>query len=176
MSDNIPTADEFKKNIETIFGQQLTTSAATAAEDFHHNWSSFRLLIANHSLSVQVDPLQLGLNFPEYKRYHIWKGFGKLLFILATVTIWLNWVIGAALITIGIVLHFWGGRIQFNDAANFAEEVMKEATLSPYKGGFAKLCAHYIAGTIQLAAPSGSAHWPQHPSNVVTGKQSFIST
>ncbi|MFP3873742.1 MAG: hypothetical protein ACLFV1_04735 [Thiohalophilus sp.] len=176
MSENIPTFDEFKNNIEELFGQQLTGPASVAAEDFYNNWSSFGALIENRSLSAQVDALRLGLNFPQYKRYHSWKGAGKLLFILGLVIVWFYWSIGVVLLAIGVGLHLWGGRIQHNDAKNFAEELMKEATLSPATGGFAKLCSHYIAGTIQLASPSGIAHWPQYPSNVITGEQSFIQT
>lgn len=176
MLESIPTIDEFKKNIEELFGQQLSEPATVAAEDFYNNWSSFSSLIENRSLAAQADALRLGLNFPEYKRYHLWKGAGKILFVFGFVIVWFYWPIGAALLAIGAGLHLWGGRVLFNDAKNFTEELMKEATLSPITGGFAKLCSHYIAGTIQLASPSGTAHWPQHPSNVITGEQSFIQT
>jgi hypothetical protein len=67
-------------------------------------------------------------------------------------------------------------RIMNNDAKQFEEEHMKDATLDPSDGGFAKLCANYIAGIIRISTPSSSAHWPQHPSNAITGQRTFIET
>lgn len=176
MSKSASSLDEFRANIEAVFGQSLTGPASEAAEDFWKHWSSFSSLIAQRSLSVHVDALRLGLNFPQYKRYHVWKGAGKVAFLLGIVSVWFLWQLGAVLIAAGIGLHLWGGHLKFNDAKNFAEELMKEATLNPSGGGYARLCANYIAGTIQLVSPAGSAHWPQFPSNAVTGEQSFIST
>lgn len=176
MSENVPSLDEFKRNIEALFGQSLTGAASEAAEDFWEHWSSFNSLIAQHSLAVHVDALRLGQNFPRYKRYHVWKGAGAVSLLLGIVAVWFLWQLGAVLIAAGIVLHLWGGRLKFNDAKNFAGELIKEATLNPGDGGYARLCANYIAGIIQLVSPAGSAHWPQHPSNVISGEQSFVST
>jgi len=176
ISKSAPSLDEFKAKIETLFGQSLTGPASEAAEDFWRHWSSFDALIAQRSLAVHVDALRLGMNFPQYKRYHVWKGAGKIALLLGIVSVWFLWQLGAVLIVAGIGLHLWGGSIKFNDAKDFAEELMREATLNPSDGGYARLCANYIAGTIQLVSPAGSAHWPQFPSNAVTGEQSFIST
>jgi len=171
-----PSLDEFKANIEAMFGQSLTGPASEAAEDFWKHWSSFSSLIAQRSLAVHIDALRLGLNFPQHKHYHVWKGAGKVAVLLGIVSVWFLWQLGAVLIAAGIALHLWGGRLMFNDAKDFAEELMKEATLNPSDGGYARFCANYIAGTIQLVSPGGSAHWPLFPSNAVTGEQSFIST
>lgn len=176
MSKSAPSLDEFKANIEALFGQSLTGPASEAAEDFWKHWSSLSSLIAQRSLAVHVDALCLSQNFPQYKRYHVWKGAGGVAFLLGIVSVWFLWQLGAVLIVAGIGLHFWARRLQFNDAKDFAEELIKEATLNPSDGGYARLCANYIAGTIRLVSPAGSAHWPQFPSNVVTGEQSFIST
>ena len=176
MSESAPSLDEFKAKIEALFGQSLTGPASEAAKDFWANWSLFSSLIAQRSLAVHVDALRLGMNFPEYKRYHVWKGAGTIALLLGIVSVWFLWQLGSALIAVGIGLHLWGGRIKFNDAKDFAEELMKEATLNSSDGGYARLCAQYIAGTIQLVSPAGSAHWPQLPSNVVTGERSFVST
>ena len=95
---------------------------------------------------------------------------------LAVVCVWFIWPIGAALLAAAIAAHKYGNRVRFNDAKAFAEEVMKEATLSTTDAGFARLCVNYIAGVIELATPAYSARWPQHPSNVVTGEQTLIDT
>lgn len=139
-------------------------------------WSSFSSLIAEHSLTVHVDALRLGMNFPQYKRYHVWKGVGTVSLLLGIVSLWFLWQFGAVLISAGIGLHLWGGHLKFSYAKNFAEELTKEATLNPADAGYARLCANYIAGIIQFVSPAGSAHWPQFPSNAITGEQSFIST
>ena len=175
MSENLPTLDIFKTQMETLLGQSLTDRASQAAEDFWEHWSSFSSLIGERSLVVNVDMLRLGMNFPQYKRYHIWKGAGKVLILLGIVAAWLFWQLGVFFIVAGVGLHFWGGRVRIRDAQKFSEELIEQATLHPSDGGSAKLCAHYVSGTIQLASPNGSAHWPQFPSNAVTGKQDFIS-
>lgn len=176
MSESQPTFDAFKGGLEGLFGQPLTAPAEAAAKDFWEHWSSFSAAISSRSLAVHTDALRLGMQFPEYKRYHVWKGAGTVAFIVGIVAVWFFWPAGVAFVIGGIALHMWGGRVKYKDASNFAENLMKEATLNPENGGCAGLCSHYIAGTIQLASPQGSAHWPQYPSNVLTGTQSFIET
>jgi hypothetical protein len=176
MEQDKPSLDEFKANIEEIFGQKLTTPAAHAAEDFWNNWSSFSSLISRRSLSAGVDMLMLTHNFPEYKRYNIWRGAGIVIFIIGLVCFFFSWMIGIVVVAFGAGFYYWGGRVMVNDAKNFAEKLMKEATLNPSRGGYAELCAHYIGGTIQLVSASGSAHWPQYPSNVISGERTFIET
>ena len=176
MSESAPSLDEFKSQIEALFGQSLTEPACEAAEDFWKHWSSFRSFIAEQSLSVHVDTLRLGVTSPQYKRYHVWKGMSKTAFIIGIIAVWFLWQMGAALIAVGIGLHFWGDRVKSNDAKRFAEDLITEATLKASDGGYARLCANYIGGTIQLVSPVGSAHWPQFPSNAVSGEHSLIST
>jgi len=169
-----PSIDDFKKNIETLFGQSLTARASEAAEDFWNHWFSFSELIAQRSLTVNVDALQLSQIFPQYNRYHVWKGIGIIAVVLGIILALFFWKFGLVFIVAGIGLRFWGQRLKFNDAKEFAEELMKEATLNPQERGYARLCGNYIAGTIRLVSPSGSAIWPQFPSNAVTGEQSLI--
>lgn len=176
MGQGKPSLDGFKANIEALSGQRLTGPAIHAAEDFWNNWSSFSALISARSLVVHVDALRLSKNFPEYKRYNVWKGSGILAFIVDIVIFWFSWQIGVVIAALGGVFYYWGGRVKFNDAKNFAENLMKEATLNPSSGGYAGLCANYIAGIIQIVSPSGSAHWPQYPSNVISGERTFMST
>lgn len=176
MAESTPSLDEFKAQMEALFGQPLTKPASDATEDFWEHWSLFGVLIAQRSLAIHVDALRLGINFPQYKRYHIWKGAGKVAILLGVVSVWFLWQLGVGFIVVGAGFRMWGGRVKFDDAKNFSEELMEEAALNPSDGGYARLCSHYIAGTIQLVSPTGSAHWPQFPSNVVTGEQTLIST
>jgi len=103
-------------------------------------------------------------------------GWGKIVILLAIIPMLFIWQLGAALIATGIGLYFWGRHIRFHDAKDFAEELMKDATINPAGGGYARLCANYVAGIIKLVSPTGSSHWPQFPSNVITGEKSFIPT
>jgi len=176
MGKGKPSLHEFKANIETIFGQQLNGPAQKAAEDFWNNWTSFGTLISARSLAVHVDALKLCRNFPEFKRYNSWRGAGIITFIVGIISFFFSWKIGAVITVFGVGFYYWGGRVRFNDAKNFAEKLMKEATLNPSSGGYAGLCANYIAGIIQVVSPSGSAHWPQYMSNVISGERTFIET
>jgi hypothetical protein len=175
MSERVPTLDEFKSNVEALLGQSLTVPASEAAEDFLKHWASFSSLIAERTLEFRVDVLFLCHNFPQYKRYQVWKGVGTIGLLPGIISVWFFWQLGAALIALALGLYLWGGYIKFNDAKNFAEELMKEATLNPWGDGYARLCASYISGIIQLVSPTGSSVWPQFPSNAVTGERSFIS-
>lgn len=176
MSGESPSFEEFQVQLETLFGQPLTPQAVTAARDFWQSWSGFGGLIAARSLSVHVDALRLGRNLPQYRRYHVWKGAGTVLLVVGLLVLWFVWQIGVLLMVLGVGTHFWSNRIRFSDAQQFAESLMREATLNARAGGYAGLCCHYIAGTISLVSPKGSAHWPQHPSNVISGARSLIST
>ncbi len=176
MEKNIPTIEKFKQDIEDLFGQKLTGPASQAAEDFWINWASFSTLIANSSLSVHVDPLRLAHNFPQYKRYQTFKGLGIIVLAIGIICTFFIWKIALGIIGVGFFIFYWGNHIRYSDAKKFAEELMKEATLNPNGGGYARLCAIYISGIIQLISPKSSAHWPQYPSNVITEKASFIAT
>ncbi|MDY6825496.1 MAG: hypothetical protein SWH68_17120 [Thermodesulfobacteriota bacterium] len=157
--------DSFISQIEETFGKKLTVPASEAAEDFWNYWEEFTEFISNRQLSATVDPLFLAHNFPQYRRYHTWKGAGIVLILVCLGIIWFWWYIGIILLLIGFGLRSYGNRVRFNDAKDFAEEIMKEATLSAASTGYARLCANYIAGIVELATPQASAHWPQHPSN-----------
>lgn len=170
-----PTFDDFKDQLERLFGQVLTSQAQDAATDFWDCWDSFQLEVARRGLSIRVDALRLGMNFPEFKRYHIWKGTGTVLLIVGVVVVWFFWPVGLILLLSGIGSHAIGNWRRFHDAKKFSEELMKQATLHDKEGGFASLCANYITGTIQLATSKGAAHWPQHPSNALTGMSTRIA-
>jgi len=168
--------DDFKDQIERAFGKKLTGPANEAATDFWNHWESFEDLISQRQLSAHVDPIFLAHNFPQYRRYHTWKGGGIILLLLGLAGIWFFWPVGVALLLGGFGLRLYGNRVRFNDAKDFAEDVMKDATLNPTDAGYARLCTNYIAGIIEIATPVASAHWPQHPSNSITGGRTFIDT
>lgn len=168
--------DDFIRQIERAFGTKLTDPANEAAEDFWNHWKSFEDIISQRRLSVHVDPLFLALNFPQYRRYHKWKGGWIIILLAGLAVVWFLRIVGIALLLGAFGLRLYANRIRINDARAFAEDVMKEAVLNPTDGGYARLCVNYIAGIIQLATSVASAHWPQHPSNAVTGKRTFIDT
>jgi len=171
-----PSLEEFRADIEALFGQRLTGAAMRAAEDFWNNWSSFSSLISARALAVHVDALRLSQNFPRYRQYNVWKGVGILIFIVGIVVFWFSWKIGAPIAALGGGFYYWSGRVKFNYAKEFTENLIREASLNPSSRGYAGLCANYIAGIIQIVSPSGSAHWPQYPSNVISGERTFIPT
>ncbi|MFO7956104.1 MAG: hypothetical protein R6X33_03285 [Candidatus Brocadiia bacterium] len=176
MPKNALSLQEFQEQIETLFGQRLTGPAQVAAKDFWEHCEGFTRLISQRKLSVQVDPLFLAHNFSEYARYHRWKGVGIISLIVGFVLVWFWWSLGVGLLVTAIALWTYSNRVRFNDAKMFAEQLMKDATLKPMQNGYARLCANYIAGIIQLSTPIYSARWPQHPSNVITGEKTFIDT
>lgn len=176
MTSQRPSFDEFKSDLERLLGQALSAQSVAVAQDFWGNLDIFENLIASQSLAVHVDTLRLSMILPQYGRYHAWKGGGIVLTIIGIVLVWLLWQLGAALILFGAGTYLYGKYIRFNDAKEFGENLMKEATLRPYKGGFSSLCSHYLVGTIRLVSPKGSACWPQHPSNAITGERSFVQT
>jgi len=173
---NKPALEDFISQIEEVFSQPLTESASDVAEDFWNHWEKFVIGISNNAVVANVDALRLGMNFPQYKRYHTWKGLGKALIFGAIILVWFWWPGSIAILTLGIASHIYGSYISAKDIRQFSEELIDSAKTSSSDHGFAKLCAHYIAGTIQLSSEAGSAHWPQYPSNALSGKQSFVST
>ncbi len=178
---DIPAFEQFKITVETMMGmmgKSLTYQGIEAVRDFHHYWHSFIELTSHGQLSVQVDSHSLAHNYPQYRRYQIWTGGAFILALIGLVLLymWFFWQVGLPLLIGTVVMYLVSKRIMNNDARQFEEELMKDATLNPSDGGFAKLCANYIAGIIHISTPSYSAHWPQHPSNAITGQRTFIET
>jgi hypothetical protein len=148
MSNVIPSIDDFKQQIEVLVGRQLTVPATEAAEDFWKHWVSFSELISRRQLSLHVDPLFLAEHFPQHRRYNTWRGGGFLALLIGLGLVWFFWPIGSILIATGFGLYLYGNHIGSNTATTFAENIMKEATPNPASGGYAGLCANYIAGII----------------------------
>jgi len=174
MSDIVPSLEEFKSDIELQLGYPLTDSVAEAVEDFWKNWSLFDSIIAEHLLSIKVDVPSLAESRPDFSHYLWWSGAGTAGVIIGLVMVWFFGQAGIALIVLGLCLHVYGNRVRLKDVKRFAEELIQVVVQNRAGGGYAKLCSHYISGIVHLTSPAGSAYWPQHPSNAVTGKRSFI--
>jgi hypothetical protein len=174
MSSQKPSLQKFQEQIEAAFGQPLTSTASLAAEDFWRNWSAFLERISNDSITLNPDMLFLSRNFPEYGRYHIWKGLTITSLLIGAVLLFFYWPVGVILLLLSVGCYFFSKYKKVADGKRFIKGLRKELIQNPLSKGMAKLCAHYIAGTIQLESTDGRAHWPQYPSNVITGKIEFI--
>lgn len=176
MDTQKPSLKTFQEQIEAVVGQPLTPAADLAAEDFWRNWSAIFEGIANDSIILNPDMIFLSRNFPEYGRYHIWKGLALIAFLVGIVLLFFYWPAGVILLLVGVGCNFYSKFKKVADGKKFIEELRKEVIQNLLSKGVAKLCAHYIAGTIQLASANGQAHWPQYPSDVITGDKNFIPT
>ena len=64
----------FMSLLSGLFGQPLNKEAKVAALDFWQNISTITDGVAQGSISIYPDFLFLARDFPEYKKYQIWKG------------------------------------------------------------------------------------------------------
>lgn len=171
-----PLLPMFKEQLEAIFGQSLTSVANLAAEDFWGNWSAIFEGISNDWITVQPDMLLLSKNFPEYRKYHIWKGLSLITFLAGIILLFFYWQAGVCLLILGFGLNYYSKYKKVSDGRRFVKDLKKEVIQSPQSKGMAKLCSHYIAGAIQLSKGFNQARWPQYPSTVITGMIRFIPT
>jgi len=171
-----PTYEEFKDVLEESFDQKLTSDADVAAKDYWENWDQLRDQLGDGSISVNVDALALGQKLPEYRKHHPIKGLAKVVFVGGIVTLFFNWKIGLGVIGLGIVINIYGSTVQTNTSSDFTADILRNIKDNNLKEGMVTLCSHYIAGTIELSGIQGNAHWPQHPSNVLTGQTGFVTS
>lgn len=171
-----PLLPKFKEQLGAIFGQSLTSAANLAAEDFWENWSAIFEGISNDWITVQPDMLFLSKNFPEYGRYHIWKGLSLIIFLAGIILLFFYWQAGVCLLILGFGLNYYSKYKRGSDGRRFVKNLRKEVIQNPQSKGMAKLCSNYIVGTIQLSSSKGDAHWPQYPSNIITGEIKLIPT
>lgn len=177
MTKEKPGLDEFTRQVEHFHGgQSLTPAAAIAAEDFWVYWDALSELISSNSMQVNVDMLRLGLLVPQFKQYQTWKGLGILLALLAFILLFFVWQVSIVILLVGVGVYFYGNHIRHTHGEQFSIDLINEAKRNPMDMGMANLCANYLAGIIELASESGRAHWPQHPSNAVTGDTTLIQT
>lgn len=169
-----PSYQDFKSTLEEIFGQNLTDRADLATKDFWNNWDDLYGQLKQGLIVINVDALMLGQKLPEYKKYHPIKGAAKLIFLAGIVTLFFNWKIGLGVIGLGVIINIYGSTVKNRTKTDFAENILTNINEDNLKEGMGTLCSHYIAGTVQLNGDNGKAHWPQFPSNVLTGDTDFI--
>ena len=73
-----------------------------------------------------------------------------------------------------MIIHTTGTVKRRATGNKFVADIQASIAAEDMAKGLGNLCAHYIAGNVQLASGVGRAHWPQLPSDVLTGKQNFI--
>lgn len=176
MNSQKPSLQKFQEQIEAVFGQSLTAAASLAAEDFWRNWFAFFDGISNDSIILNPDMLFLSRNFPEYRKYRFWKGLSLIAFLAGIILLFFYWKAGVIMLLLGVGSNFYSKFKKVADGREFIQVLREEVMQNPLSKGMAKLCAHYIAGDIQLASANELAHWPQSPSNVITGGIKFIHT
>lgn len=172
MSDK-PSLQKFKDMLAELFGQSLTPDAEIAANDFLECWDDLIDGFKKDSIQMNVDMLFLSKNFPEYGQYKVWKGFGTVVFLAGLILLFFSWKIAIAVIIIGFGLNIYSSTAKSSSGRKFAEKIKLELN-SNSSMGMAKICSHYIAGTIQLASQDRQAHWPVYPSCVFGGETKFI--
>jgi len=165
---------EFIERLQELLGQPLNDRAALAADDFLRHMDAIRDGIASKQIRIGVDMLFLALNFPEYKRYHVWKGVGWILLPVALIVFFLSWKISVSIVAASFFFFALGNYKRHSDGRRFQEELVEGASNESDPDGMAKICAHYIAGTIGFLTPSFRVSWPLYPSTVFTGERRFI--
>ncbi|MCF7981915.1 MAG: hypothetical protein K9K86_08015 [Pseudomonadales bacterium] len=166
--------DDFKSILTDLFGQPLNDKAEVAAQDFWQNVSAISEGVSQGSIAINVDVLSLARAFPEYKTYQVWKGLAILVFVLALPIFIFSWQIALGILVASAVCHAVGNMQRRVTGQRFVSDIQAAITAGDVSKGIANLCAQYIAGNVQLASSLGQAHWPQRPSDVLTGKRSLI--
>jgi hypothetical protein len=170
----IKTSDDFKKLLAELFGQPLNQQAEVAAQDFWQNVSLIAEGVSHGSIAINVDVLSLSLAFPEYKTYQVWKGLAIFIFLGSLPVFLFSWEIALGILAASLITRSIGNAKRRATGHKFVTDIQASIATGDMAKGLGNLCAHYIAGHIQLASDSGRAHWPQLPSDVLTGKKIFI--
>ncbi len=170
----IKSFDDFKNLLSELFGQTLNQEAEVAAQDFWKNVSSIAEGVSQGTIAINVDVLSLSLAFPEYKTYQVWKGLAVFIFLVALPVFFFSWKIALGILAASVITHSIGNVKRRATGHKFVADIQTSIATGDMAKGLGNLCAHYIAGHVQLASSSGRAHWPQLPSDVLTGKRDFI--
>ena len=165
---------DFKILLSDLFGQPLNQKAEVAAHDFWQNISVISDGISQGSIAINVDVLRLAHAFSEYKGYQVWKGLAIIVFLVALLVFIFSWKIALGLIFGSVVVHTIGNIQRRKTGEKFVSDIQLAVAVGDMSKGLGNLCAHYIAGNVELGSGLGRAHWPQLPSDVLTGKQNFI--
>ena len=105
MTDNKISFQDFKKLLSELFGQPLNENAEEFARDFWQNIAAIADGVSQGSIGIRVDMLTLGHSLPEYGSYHVWKGAGTLIFLIALPIFIFSWKIAIGFLFGGIVLR-----------------------------------------------------------------------
>jgi len=167
MSELNISFDDFKGILADIFGQPLNENAEVAARDFWENVTTISEEIAHGSIAINVDVLALARAFPEYKTYQVWKGLAVLAFIIALPVFIFSWKIAVGILAVSVVSQAIGNMQRRATGRRFVSDIQRAIVTGDVPKGIGNLCAHYIAGNIQLASSLGQAHWPQPPSDIL---------
>jgi len=172
---NVNTSfDDFKNVLADLFGQPLNQKAEVAAQNFWENISALSDGVSRGSIVVNVDVLALARAFPEYKTYQVWKGLSIIVFLVALPVFIFSWKIALGIVVASVVCHTIGKMQRRVSGQRFVSNLRAAIIAGDVSTGIGNLCAQYIAGNIQLASSLGQAHWPQFPSDVLTGQQNFM--
>lgn len=166
--------DDFKSVLADLFGQPLNEKAEVAAQDFWQNISAISDGVSQGSISINVDVLALARAFPQYKTYQVWKGLAILVFVVALPVFFFSWKAALGVLAASVVCHAIGNVQRRVTGQKFVSDIQAAIAAEDVSKGVGNLCAQYIAGNVQLTSGLGRAHWPQPPSNVLTGEQNFI--
>lgn len=164
---------EFFERLQELLGQPLNDRASFAAEDFFRHMDAIRAGINSDEIRIGVDMLYLSLNFPEYKGYQAWKGVGWILLPVALIVFFFSWKISAFIIGVSLFFFALGRYKRYSDGRSFQLELVEGAKEGGLDG-MAKICAHYIAGTVGLLTPTFQAFCPVYPSTIFTGEARYI--
>ena len=176
MTSKKPSLNEFQKQLEALVEESLTPTIKLAAKDFWAHWSEFFKGISNHSIMVKPDMLMLSRNFPQYGKYRFWTRLLWMYFLFGIVLLFFYWQVSVFFFLIGGATHVYGTFKKRVSGRKYIKELREEVINNPQKKGMAKLLIHYVAGTIVLASGRMQAHWPQYPSDVITGTINFLPT
>ena len=175
MTNNmIKSFDDFKNLLAELFGQPLNQEAGLAAQDFWKNVSPIAEGVSQGTIAINVDVLRLSLAFPENKTYQVWKGLAIFIFLVALPVFIFSWKIALGILAASVITHFIGNVKRRAKGHKFVADIQASIAAGDMAKGLGNLCAHYIAGDVQLASGTGRAHWPQLPSDVLTVKRNFI--
>ncbi|MBW1977820.1 MAG: hypothetical protein JRI79_07610 [Deltaproteobacteria bacterium] len=170
----VKSFDDFKNLLADLFGQPLNQEAEVAAEDFWKNVTVIAEGVSQGNIAINVDILSLSLAFPEYKTYQVWKGLAIFVFLVALPVLFFSWKISLGILVASIIIYSIGNAKRRAAGRRFVSDIQASIAAGDMAKGLGKLCAHYIAGHLQLASVTGRAHWPQIPSDVLTGQRTLI--
>lgn len=173
---NHPTLVEFQRQIEAVLGRSLTPAAGLAVADFWTHWKAWSDGFAQQTLKVEVDAdgWQSTQGLGRQVSYQTWQKLARPIVFTGLILLLFIWQAALVIITLGITVHLCAGYMRSRGASRLAEELVREVKHTSCVAGMAKLCAQYILGIIALVSATGRAHWPDYPSNALTGKRASI--